>query len=275
MTSESFRGVLKPKVDGTINVDRLLPRNQLDFFIMLSSCAGIVGNHGQGNYAAGSAFQDAFARNRTNAGFPTWSLDLGMIESAGYVSENADSVRFLSDQGYIPIKLTEFFALINHAVTTPATTTDGSQSIIGLQHTTYESVSEVPTTFLDAKFRHLISKGLAVVGRKVDTGSIDLQEALSTATTQHGACEVVKDAIIAKVSKVLAMNPEEIEPSQAISNYGADSLVAVELRNWFVRQLEANVQIFEILSTTPISQLSNTVASRSKLVNSALFPVSG
>ncbi len=40
----------------------------LDFFIVISSAAGIVGNRGQAAYAAANTFLDAFAQYRTRLG---------------------------------------------------------------------------------------------------------------------------------------------------------------------------------------------------------------
>lgn len=112
MSWEDYEDVIRPKVQGTSNIHRCLSAASLDFFIILSSCAGIVGNHGQGNYASACTFQDAFGRWRTGQGFPTRSLDLGVVEGAGYASENPDSIRFLRTQGYVPINVDELLALI-------------------------------------------------------------------------------------------------------------------------------------------------------------------
>ena len=45
-------GAIRPKVNGSWNLHQYLPKD-LDFFVMLSSSAGIAGARGQGNYAAG------------------------------------------------------------------------------------------------------------------------------------------------------------------------------------------------------------------------------
>ena len=115
MAFTAFRVALRPKVTGTLNLHNLFPSKPLDFFIMLSSCAGIIGNDGQANYASACTFQDAFARYRTRLGLPTRSLDLGMIESTGYVSENLESLRFLTAQGFKPVRSDDFLALLNYA----------------------------------------------------------------------------------------------------------------------------------------------------------------
>jgi aryl carrier-like protein len=46
--------------------------------------------------------------------------------------------------------------------------------------------------------------------------------------------------------------------------YGLDSLVAVELRNWFAKNVQADVAIFDILGGSTIKALGATVASKSQ-----------
>ncbi|PYH44655.1 type I polyketide synthase [Aspergillus saccharolyticus JOP 1030-1] len=61
MSTEDYRTVRQPKIDGTYNLHDALQGQSLDFFIILSSYMGLVGSPGQSNYAAASTFQDAFA----------------------------------------------------------------------------------------------------------------------------------------------------------------------------------------------------------------------
>lgn len=52
MTADHVRKTVGPKVHGTWNLHELLPRD-MDFFVMLSSLAGVMGHRGQGNYGCG------------------------------------------------------------------------------------------------------------------------------------------------------------------------------------------------------------------------------
>ena len=57
MTAGEFQAAIRPKVNVTRNMHKLLPED-LDFFICMSSVAGIVGSRGQGNYNAGKGLQN-------------------------------------------------------------------------------------------------------------------------------------------------------------------------------------------------------------------------
>jgi hypothetical protein len=52
--------------------------------------------------------------------------------------------------------------------------------------------------------------------------------------------------------------------------YGVDSLVAVELRNWFSQAVDADVPIFEILGDTSFTELGAMVAAKSRVVKGVL-----
>ncbi len=63
-TKEELINVLNPKVRGLVNLDESTKRLPMDFFIVFSSGAGIMGNAGQADYAAANAFMDAYVKYR-------------------------------------------------------------------------------------------------------------------------------------------------------------------------------------------------------------------
>jgi len=60
-TPQEIDAVLRPKVFGTLLLDKLTQQEKLDFFLLFSSLAAIVGNPGQADYAYANAFLSAFA----------------------------------------------------------------------------------------------------------------------------------------------------------------------------------------------------------------------
>lgn len=59
--SEGFSGVLSPKVDGVLALQRLSANWHLQFMVLFSSIAAYMPNQGQCAYSAGNCFLDAFA----------------------------------------------------------------------------------------------------------------------------------------------------------------------------------------------------------------------
>ncbi|KAL8722892.1 MAG: hypothetical protein Q9181_007402 [Wetmoreana brouardii] len=264
MTWEDYHDALRPKVQGTLNIHEALLDTPLDFFIMLSSCVGVIGNNGQANYASACTFQDAFARYRTSLGMPTRSIDVGMVEDAGYVSESKEVYKFLTAQGFRPIKVDELFAVIDCAISQPIHDADDCQLMIGL--TDPQSETQV-INFTDAKFSHILStKRSRTTGSSSQSSSMSSQ--LQKAASDSEMYSVIRDAIVAQVAKVLIVPAEDINASQSISKYGVDSLSAVELRNWFAKSLEAPIGVMEILSGKSIDTLTGEVLARSNVVQS-------
>jgi acyl transferase domain-containing protein/NADPH:quinone reductase-like Zn-dependent oxidoreductase len=74
---DRFARVLAPKVAGSWLLHELTAAMPLDFFVMFSSIAAILGAPGQANYAAANAFQDALAHKRRSSGLPAMSINWG------------------------------------------------------------------------------------------------------------------------------------------------------------------------------------------------------
>jgi amino acid adenylation domain-containing protein len=60
-TSDDMAAVLAPKVYGTIHLDEATQNEPLDFFVLFSSVAAVMGNVGQCDYAYANSFMDNFA----------------------------------------------------------------------------------------------------------------------------------------------------------------------------------------------------------------------
>lgn len=52
LTLEGIQKVLKPKIDGSENLNEVFQSQDLEFFIMFSSLTAVFGMRGQSNYAA-------------------------------------------------------------------------------------------------------------------------------------------------------------------------------------------------------------------------------
>jgi acyl carrier protein len=76
-TWDRFERVLGPKVCGAWALHELTADSSLDFFVLFSSTASLLGAPGQANYAAANAFEDALAHHRRLLGKPAISINWG------------------------------------------------------------------------------------------------------------------------------------------------------------------------------------------------------
>ncbi|AGK51518.1 enoyl-CoA hydratase/isomerase family protein [Burkholderia thailandensis MSMB121] len=63
-TDETWRRVMRPKVLGAANLDRVTRHMPLDCFVLFSSGSAVFGNVGQSDYAAANAYLAAYAERR-------------------------------------------------------------------------------------------------------------------------------------------------------------------------------------------------------------------
>ena len=268
MTYAQWRTSLDPKVKGTLNLQAVLG-DSLDFFILLSSGCGIIGSEGQGNYSSGSTFQDAFARQRASQRQPVRTIDLGIVEAEGYTAENKAAAAHAARQGVRSFRLEELVALLSHAIAHPlASSPAAAQVVTGTNRADPASGSEeAASQRADQRFAHLWSRQGGQVGAQMTSaGELDVRGVLRAAKISSEAVDTVRAALSAKLSRLLAMGVEDIRQDRSVASYGADSLIAVELRNWVAKHLESHIQIFELMSGLTIQELSRQVAERSRLV---------
>ena len=80
---ERFEKVMAPKVAGAWHLHQLTLDLELDFFVMFSSAAALLGSPGQGNYAAANSFMDAIALYRQARHLPALAINWGPFAHDG------------------------------------------------------------------------------------------------------------------------------------------------------------------------------------------------
>ncbi|KAH3507355.1 hypothetical protein KXV55_003844 [Aspergillus fumigatus] len=78
---------------------------------------------------------------------------------------------------------------------------------------------------------------------------------------RHGPCHLLTAAV--ELANPVLMRSlgvvEPLKPTRPLSNYGVDSLVAVELRNWVPQQLEIDISVLQIVSVRTLTALCETL----------------
>ena len=97
-TWDRFERVLAPKALGAWHLHELTRDLPLDFFVLYSSAAALLGAPGQGNYAAANAFLDALAQHRRATGLPALSINWGPWDETG-MAARVDGRRHWAAQG--------------------------------------------------------------------------------------------------------------------------------------------------------------------------------
>ncbi len=104
-TWERFEKVLAPKVIGAKLLDKLTRSFELDFFVLYSSAASVLGSPGQSNYATANAFLDGLAWQRRSQGLPATSINWGPWTEG--MADDERILKRLSLQGITPLTISE------------------------------------------------------------------------------------------------------------------------------------------------------------------------
>ena len=137
-----------------------------------------------------------------------------------------------------------------------------TQSITGLGTGGMANLAgfQIPWWFSDAKFAHLRDIDTHQVTLAAEEDTVRLQTLLAQATSFDGAADVVRIALVQKLSKALTVDVEDIETTKPLSRYGVDSLLAVEVRTWIFTELQADISVLQLLSNVPLSQQAKVAA---------------
>ncbi|PHH91573.1 hypothetical protein CDD83_11167 [Cordyceps sp. RAO-2017] len=124
---------LKPKVDGTVHLDREFAHDNLDFFLTFGSLATVCGNPGQSLYHAGNCFMASLVEKRRRRGQAASILNFGLLVDVGYVArmdraDGTDIEGTLRSLLLTPLSEAEFHHLVLQGIVLSAAM--GRQSLL-------------------------------------------------------------------------------------------------------------------------------------------------
>ena len=265
---EEYGAIVRPKVQGAWNLHNALPKAEVDFFVMLSSAAGLFGTRGQAVYAGTSTFLGAFAGWRQAQNLPASTIHLSAVGEVGYVAERSDRQAAISSTyGDKMLTEREFLAFLRAATENQRsdpeiyTCSELGCASPGAAHPYWSS---------DAKFAHLRRATLAGQdGEPVvaDQALQSVAQLLKSADSLGEAQEAISGRLKAKLCTLLMVEEEDLDATKPIVTYGLDSLVAVEFRNWIAKEVGARIQLLDLMTSKSWGDLVALVASRSNLVD--------
>ena len=88
--------------------------------------------------------------------------------------------------------------------------------------------------------------------------------AFRAAKSDEEAAAIAGEGILQKLSEVLTISMADLDAARNITSYGLDSLTAIELRNWIAKELRANLQILELLSSGTVNDLAALIVQKTK-----------
>lgn len=216
--------VLRPKVDGAVNLHQLTQGADLSAFVLFSSAAGVVGSPGQASYAAANAFLDALASHRRALGLPAVSLAWGLWAEAGGTTRHmgpADRAR-VARQGVVPLPADQGLRLFDAA---------GHRDRALLLPVKLDPVAlqaQAGAGRLPAIMRSLAPRPVRPAAAREGTTLARELAGLSPEDQDRRLLAQVRTWAAAVLGHD---SPEALDPHRSLLESGFDSLTAIELRN--------------------------------------------
>jgi NAD(P)-dependent dehydrogenase (short-subunit alcohol dehydrogenase family) len=223
MTFEQWTQSLAPKVQGSWNLHRYLPAD-MDFFVMLSSMAGIIGNPGQAIYSAAGTYQDALSRHRRAHGRASTTIDLGIVSDVGYIAENLAEYERLAYLENLFISERHLHLILGAAML--GHTRDGelvsAQFVTGVGKELLVGGSIGTATQSDRKYRdtHDETSGAAADSGADASEDAQTKDALKAADSLGVAIKIVENVLATNLAKALTMEKDDIDMEKPIHAYG-------------------------------------------------------
>jgi acyl transferase domain-containing protein len=252
MDDAQFEKPFGPKMHGAHNLHTL--SGDLDFLVLFSGGASLMGSPGQGNYSAANAYMDALAHHRRGQGLPAVSINWGAWADVGMAASLGDKHRERqASEGLFPLPLDKGMAQMGALLT----------------HTGQIAVMDVRwPRFVEAFYKgasppflhELVAKAapVASVEPGVAPGLPELMVAL-----QQGAPgsrpEVVDAFVHRKALQILDFDRDrQLDREQPLLELGLDSLLAVELKNALMDG-GVDVPVARVMTGPSIAQINQMV----------------
>ncbi|XVQ15910.1 type I polyketide synthase [Spirillospora sp. CA-255316] len=227
LTPERIDAVLRPKADAAWHLHELTrdrPDIELVFF---SSLANVLGDPGQGNYAAANAFLDGLARHRRANGLPAVSLAWGFWEQRSGMTEHLTDaeVARMARSGVRGLSSTEGFALFDRAL-------GQDEAVLAPVLLDVPALRARGAAQLPSVLRGLVrAPARRAADRPGGEAGGTLADRLAGLPAADGE-QLLLDLVAAHVAAVLGHSGTgTLDLRRAFRDLGFDSMTAVELRN--------------------------------------------
>ena len=255
LTRERFRGVMAPKVAGAWNLHKLTAHRQLDFFVLFSSLASLMGSPGQANYAAGNAFLDGLAQYRRALGLPGLSINWGPWAQVGQAAAEA--------------RRGERLALRGVASIAPELGLEALGLLLRCEH------AQVGVMGFNLRqwrefFPAAANAPLLAELREEQRGLEDMRPPGHMRPALLAAKPEERRALLLahlqeQVGQVLRMSAAQIEPTVPLGSLGLDSLMGLEIRNRLEASLGLTLSATLAWTYPTLAALTTQLAERMEL----------
>ena len=247
---ERLAAVMAPKVQGAWNLHKLTLSAPLDFFVLFSSLASVLGSPGQGSYAAANSFLDALAQQRRALGLPALTINWGPWAAPGMTAPSNHNRRFayrgidaIAPQQGLEALEQLLRQDVAQMVVVPANWQQMLSSFPG---------GQAPALLTSVVQGQATPRASQSAQREEDDLSVAALAAMEPGQRQARLQSLLRN----ELAIVLGLEPDEVDPQVSLNNLGLDSLMLLELRQRLENGLGIELPMESLIQDPNLSDLS-------------------
>jgi acyl transferase domain-containing protein/dienelactone hydrolase/acyl carrier protein len=245
MTPQDFDRVARAKIAGAWLLHGHTAGIHLDFFVLFSSVAAVLGARDYGHYSAGNAFMDALARHRARQGLPALTVNWGPWNSLGL--GNAETRQAMALSGMLPLGPQS----ARQAFLDVLPRVSGQMMIAQVDWSLFAPIHQART-------------GGRFLCEVAPAGATDAEVAAPSAASAAVALgdPQVQDRIRARVAQVLGLASPAKVRSYGFLQQGMDSLMVAELARLLADDLRVELDSATIFSHPNVKALAEYLGTK-------------
>lgn len=248
----AFASVLAPKMEGAWNLHALTRQEPLEFFILFSSIASVLGSPRQASYAAANAFLDGLAHLRRGEGLPATSIAWGVWAGVG-MSARPEVAELLGAHGLQAILPARGLSALGAVLNT------GAAQVVAVPADWATLAAQFPRApeILDEVAAAARARGGAVP---------TLEEPSLLLRQIEGAPPDERTAVLSLFIRDLAVRVlkldgvEALDVRRPLQELGLDSLMAIEFRNALSAALGQPLPVTLLFNYPSVEELAGHLA---------------
>ncbi|EAW20415.1 non-reducing polyketide synthase pyr2 [Aspergillus fischeri NRRL 181] len=268
--SQLTAGVLQSQLNPVLKelqlLDELHETPTLDFWVLIGSIAGTLGHADQAMTAAMSERMATLVRQRRSWGRPASLVHLGEISGIDIPSAGPRPW-----WGPAAVTQQDIDEVLSEAVLCGGpNSTRSAEFIVGLRHQSLQTgrmACPVPKLWPFYSYTATASQDQMLPLPEPQSA----KDLVAAATSREEKAEAIAACLMEKIRTRLNLVADApLSSDTLIPELGVDSLVAVELRRWFAKELAVDIPIVLILSGASVGELAYSAASKLCNDNSGL-----
>ncbi len=242
LTAHAFETMFRPKITGAWILHQLTKEMALDFFVCFSSASAVWGAKGQAHYGAANHFLDMLAHYRRAMGLPALTLNWGLLEGGGMVSDR-EYHQWLVKTGVEGFQPEQGFMAFAYLLGTEAIQT----TIAKVNWKTFK-------TLYEARQPRPLLEEIEDTQESNKQQSVEISQRLKEwPASEHET--LLTEYLRAQVALTLHMSPSKLDVQQPLNKMGLDSLMMMELRSRIVEELDAEIPMAKLMGGVSVIEL--------------------